>query len=141
MEYLFKKGLFKKYRKTQGNSLALKGNILFDKHIQQNIVHQERFYIKHTTYDKEHLLHQIILQTLQLLQTVNTNVSLNSRIGNLLLNFPEVKTITITEALFKKVIFNRKNKDYKEAIEIAKLLLNYHPDLSNGQNNVLAFNV
>lgn len=139
VEYLFNKGLIKKYRKTQGNSFALKGNILFGKHIQQNLVHQERFYIKHSTYDKEHLLHQILLQTLQLLQIVNTNVTLNSRIGNLLLNFPEMIDIKISELLFNKVVFNRKTEEYKNAIEISKLLLlNYHPDLSNGHNHILA---
>lgn len=139
VEYLFNKGLFKKYRKTQGNSLSLKGSILFNKHIQQNIVHQERFFIKYSTYDKEHLLHQIILQTLQLLQKVNVDLNLNSRIGKLLLDFPEMKTVNISETLFMKINFNRKNEDYKNAIEISRLLLlNYHPDLSNGQNNVLA---
>ena len=139
LEYLINKGLVKKYRKTQGNKLALKGNILFGKHIQENIVHQERFYIRHTTYDKEHLLHQILFKTLHLLQSINTNTALNSRVGNLLLNFPEMKEIKITEALFDKVVFNRKTVEYKNAIEISRLLLlNYHPDLSNGQNNVLA---
>ena len=139
IEYLFNKGLIKKYRKTEGNSLSLKGNILFGKHLQKNLIHQERFYIKQSSYDREHLLHQIIYKTLLLLKRINTNVGLNSRIGNLLLNFPEMADIKITEATFNKITLNRKTEDYKNAIEIARLLLlNYHPDLSNGQNNVLA---
>lgn len=139
VEYLFNKGLIKKYRKTESNSFALKGNILFRKHIQENLIHKERFYIQHTTYDNQHLIHQILYKTLRVLKRINVNVVLNSRIGNLLLNFPELKDVKVTEATFNKINFNRKTDPYKNAIEIARLLLlSYHPDLSSGQNNVLA---
>ncbi len=139
MEYLFNKGLIKKYRKTESNTFALKGNILFGKHIQQNLVHQERIYVRHTTFDKEHILHQILYKTLQLLAQINTNIVLKSRIGNLLLNFPEIRNIKILEPTFNKIVYNRKTEEYKNAIAISRLLLlNYHPDLSKGQNNVLA---
>jgi 5-methylcytosine-specific restriction enzyme subunit McrC len=139
VEYLFNKGLIKKYRKKEANTLALKGNLLFGKHIQQNLVHQERFYVSHATFDKTHTLHQILYKTLQLLHRINTNVSLKSRIGNLLLHFPEMDDIKVTGATFNKLVLNRKTESYKNAISIARLLLlKYHPDVSKGQNNVLA---
>lgn len=139
VEYLFNKGLIKKYRKVERNGFALKGNILFGKHIQKNIVHKERFYTRQSTYDKIHLLHQIIYKALLLLQRVNTNVLLKSRIGSLLLDFPEMKNIQVNESTFSKFNYNRKSEPYKNAIEIARLLLlNYHPDLSKGSNHVLA---
>ena len=139
VEYLFHKGLIKKYRKTEGNKFALKGSLLFSKHLQQNLVHQERFYVRHSIYDQEHLLHQLLYKTLLLLKRINTNMALKSRIGALLLHFPEMKNLTVTEATFNKIVYNRKTESYQQVMKIVRLLLlNYHPDLSRGQNDVLA---
>ena len=86
VEYLMHLGLIKKYRKTEGNSFALKGNLLFAQQIQKNLVHQERFYVRKNTYDSQHQLHQILYKTILLLKQINTNPSLQSKIGSLLLN-------------------------------------------------------
>lgn len=138
-EYLLHRGLVKKYRKTAGNLNALKGSLQFSKQISKNLVHKERFYSKHSTYDTEHLLHIILYKTLQVLQRTNTNSALVGRINALLLNFPEMPNQKITESVFDKLQFNRKTMGYQKAIEFARLiLLHYHPDLSKGRDNVLA---
>lgn len=139
VEYLLRTGLIKRYRKKEGNVFALKGNLKFNKHMQQNLVHQERFYTNHSIYDVQHTLHCILYKTIWLLKQINTDAGLHSRLGALSLHFPEMPDITVSEETFKKIIYSRKNQQYKTSIEIAKLiLLKYHPDIRLGKDNVLA---
>lgn len=139
VEILLHKGLVKRYRKTEKNLPALKGKILFSKHIRQNSVHQERFYTRHTVYDYEHVLNLILYKALKLVGQVNTNALLSSRIGALLLNFPELTDIPINKELFDRVSFDRKTEGYQKAIKISQLLLlNFHPDVKSGADDVLA---
>lgn len=139
VEYLLHNGLIKQYRGKDENISVLKGRIQFAKHVSFNLTHRERFYVRHTFYDVNHNLHFILYKAICLLQQINSNVNLHSRIGALLLNFPEMPDIKVNEATFEKLQFTRKNQTYKKAIDIARLLLlQFHPDISRGKNNILA---
>lgn len=139
VESLIRHGLIKQYRSQTGNVSALKGNLNFSRHIQENLIHQERFYVYHHVYDTYHLLHFILYQTILLIKKINVNVRLISRICTLLLDFPEMPYHKITKESFKRIVYDRKNEVYRKSLEIAKfLLLQYHPDVKMGNNHVLA---
>jgi len=139
LESLIHQGLIKKYIRQEQNAKALKGKLSFTKNIQHNIIHKERFYIETTTYRVNHKLHQIIYAALQLIQRLNRNPLLASRIGNLSLNFPEQTEIKINSKTFNTITYDRKSQAYKTIIDIAELiLLNYHPDISKGPRQILA---
>lgn len=139
VEALLHKGLIKKYRSTESNINSLKGTILFSKHLNANLVHQERFYVRNTIYDREHPLNQVLYKTILLIQKINCNPALSSRIGSLLLDFPVLNDIAVSDDWFNRLTYSRKTECYRKATEIARLLLlNYHPDLAVGRNHVLA---
>ena len=135
---LLHRGLVKKYRTKTGNINALKGQLVFAKHIQNNLVNKQHFYTKHQTYDTEHLINQILLKALNVLSKICHNVWLVDRIKTLQLLFPEIKEIQITKSHFDQVKLNRKTKDYDEALKIAKMIiLNYSPDIKGGNENMI----
>ena len=136
---LIHQGLIKKYRRVEDNCAALKGKIVFPKHISKNIIHKERFFVKFTVYDHLHVLNQLLYKTLKLIKSINTNVLLQSKVTTLLMNFPGLPDIKVSENLFDNIVYNRKNESYRQAMLISRLLLlNYHPDINAGRNHVLA---
>ena len=139
VEYLLRNGLAKKYHPKEGNVTTLKGSLKFSQHIRENLTHQERFYVRYVSYDTEHKLHCILYKTIRLLKIINTDPALQSRIGTLLLNFPEMPDIQVTDEIFARINYDRKTFSYRNAINIARLLLLcYHPDIRGGHNDVLA---
>ena len=139
VEHLVRRGLVKTYISEEHNARSLKGKLSITKHLQKNIVHKERFYIQTDSYSVNHKLHQILYYTLQLLSQVNRYSILASRIGSLMLNFPDQSRLKVTPLTFERIRYDRKTIVYKKAIDIAELLsLNYHPDITRGRKNLLA---
>ena len=138
-EEIVRMGLVKKYRNIEKNCTSLKGKLLFSSQIQHNLVHKERFYTRHQIFDQENIYNQILLKALKLIPVISHTPFLKDRVYNLLLSFPELEDIKVVPTTFGNLVFNRKTADYREAIEIAAmLLLNYRPDIITGQNHVLA---
>lgn len=139
LERLLHRGLTRKYRNKEGNLHAVKGRIIFSKHIRHNAVHQERIYSAYTEFSREHLLHQVLYKALYLLGQISKAPVLQSRIARLLIDFPEQSDVKVSPALFSRIRLNRSTRHYTTVLQIARmLLLNYHPDVSRGHHDVLA---
>ena len=138
-EAILREGLLKKYRNVNSNCTALKGKLLFQKQIQINLVHKERFYTRHQVFDRENIFNQVLFKALTLIPKISQSPFLKDKVYSLLLSFPELEDINVNETTFQNLVYDRKTTRYKEAVEIAAmLLLNYRPDISTGQNHVLA---
>lgn len=138
-ETIFKHGLRKSYRSNEENLNKVKGKILFTNHIRKNAFHKERFYVAHQVFDADNTLNQILRNALLIVKSMVHNPNFNVRINKLLLSFEDVSDRSITEKTFEKLRFDRNTARYRQAINLAKLIiLRYSPDLKGGGENVLA---
>ena len=138
-EYLVHRGLIKKYRTNVGNQKSLKGKLLIHQQITRNAFHAERFYVAHSVYDRDNIFNFIIRATLECIESISLTNDLKKLAQSLLLFFPECQTHTINDGTFSQLQYDRKTAPYKRAIELARIiLLNYHPDIKGGKNNILA---
>lgn len=125
VESLLNRGLVKCYHKDDGNLKALKGKLLVGEHVSRNFIHKERFYVRYTTYDYEHVMNCLLRQALDVAAMATRNVYLRGKARSTMFNFPELKEIAVTPELFGKLVFDRKTEDYRMAIKLAKLLLQH----------------
>ncbi|WP_299060433.1 restriction endonuclease [uncultured Polaribacter sp.] len=136
---LMHQGLIKQYYKETKNVKALKGKLEFAGHISKNTIHKERFYTTHQVYDKDHLIHQILQQALDIVSHLSKGNYLYHQCKKTLLHFPDVKKIKANENTFSKIPKSRKTAPYKTALAIARLIiLNYAPNISKGSEKMLA---
>lgn len=139
LERLVHQGLSKQYYYVSGNRKAMVGQLKFQEHLTKNLIHKERFFVRHQTYAFDHLLHQILWQTLQLIPKLTVSNGLLEKVSRLQSLFPEVTQRKIHAALFQKIQYNRKTAAYRPAIELARLiLLNYSPDVRSGRQHIMA---
>jgi 5-methylcytosine-specific restriction enzyme subunit McrC len=139
VERLTHGGLVKRYRLTEGNLYKLKGRIQFPQHIRRNLLHQERIFTAHETYDRDNAFNRILKCALAIVERLAIRQSLTSRAAASLLWFEQVADARITLQTFERLAFGRNTERYRRAIQLARLIiLNYSPDLRGGREHVIA---
>lgn len=136
---LLRRGLIKQYRKETSNVKALKGKLEFAGNIRKNLVHKERFYTTHQVYDRNHLLHQILAEAIEIIEQFTRGTRLYDTCKRTQLDFPKVDSVRITKKHLDTYQLNRKSAPYAYAFELARLIiLNYSPDISAGKERMLS---
>jgi 5-methylcytosine-specific restriction enzyme subunit McrC len=141
VERLSHAGLVKKYRTTEANLYKLKGRILFRQQISKNLLHRERMYTAHQTYDRDNVFNRILKCALSLVaERLAVRTSLAARAATLSLSFEDISESRVTVETFDRLAWSRNTERYRKAIQLARLIiLNYSPDLRYGREHVLAF--
>lgn len=138
VEHLLQQGLLKQYQLEESSQSALRGKLLFAKHIRQNLVHQERFYTRYACYDEAHPLHQMIGVALTYVEQLAPNMKLKDQAGYLKSFFPEGASHIVLESL-PRLQYNRQTTRYRPVMELAYLILSHlSPTLKAGDQAGLA---
>ena len=138
-EEILHHGLVKKYKTLTGNLNSLKGKLLFSQHILKNLIHKERFYVENKVFNIENVYNQILYKALKLIPYFSSSIHIKDKVSRLLFDFPEMADIKVNIKTFDNLQWDRKTLHYKDAIDIAAmLLLNYRPDIKGGSKNMLA---
>lgn len=139
VETLIHRGLVKKYHQVKTNGTVLKGRLLIEQQIQHNSIHKERFFTQHTIYDHNNIYNGILKAALDIVQKKSVNYSIKQMAAKQMLCFEGINKWTGQETDFQKIKLDRKTDNYRYAIELARMIiLNYCPDMSAGNNAVLA---
>ncbi|TAE08880.1 MAG: hypothetical protein EAY72_13055, partial [Bacteroidetes bacterium] len=139
LEILMHRGLVKKYQRISENKKSLSGKLEISKQITTNYINLERFYVTYNQYNRNNIYNAILYKCLRTIQDLGLGLATSANVGNLLNWFPECDNIKVTEALFERLVYDRKTTAYKTCIEIAKIiLLNYYPNIKGGKSNVIA---
>lgn len=135
-DVVFRAGLVKHYHTAEGNRPALKGQLLFGQHLNQNLLHKERFFTRHQVYDRVHPLNCLLRMALKLAADLAYSAAVSARARTLLLHWPELPQVKIPQ---ERPVLNRKTEHYGPALDLALLLLRAHsPSLQQGRTQALA---
>ena len=139
VETLIHRGMIKKYHKVSQNRTSLKGKLLFSQNIKHNLVHKERFFTQAAEYDKLNVWNEMLYAALGVVFQVTSNGLIRSRAKELELYFPDWPKRTFTAGDFDRLNYDRKSEGYREAIQLAKLiLLKLNPQIQAGSTSVVA---
>lgn len=122
VETLCRRGLVKQYQRTDTNASALKGQLLFAQQVRHNLAHQERFFVRHHTYTRQHALHRLLKLALQLVPRLSQHPVVQAQSQRLLHYFADVRLTSDTVPPLPTV-YSRQTAAYRPAATIAYQLL------------------
>lgn len=139
VQELLRGGLIRKYRSFQQNEKAWKGQLNFQKQIQFNTTHQERFFIRRDRYDYSNPANRMLREALQILPRLTDNPVLKNKAYGLESAFPTLASWPFSEKGFRQILSDKAFLKYRPALELGYLILkNFQPDIRTGTHHVLA---
>lgn len=138
-EVLIRQGLVRKYNRRIETSGALSGRLHVHRQVRENIVHQERFVMERSVFEREHPINQILYSTTRVISQLAVHPLIKEKANQTGLFFDGWSDRRWLEADFERIRLDRRTERYRRALELAKyILLNIHPDVRSGGSPMLA---
>ena len=123
MSKLIQKGLKQEYRAIEENSFFLKGKLLFQKHISQNFIHPERFFVSYDIFSENREENKLLKSTIQLLLKKSKYQKNISRLQKYLFIFNEIHESKNIISDFSKIKISRDMNNYIQPLQWAEIFL------------------
>lgn len=120
---LVKHGIKSAYVEQEDNLNFYKGKLQVSKHIRENIVHQERFYVSYDEFHPNRAENRIVKSTLLKLQKITGSAENSKEIRQLLTAFEMVAPSNNYQKDFSNIIIDRNTTDYKRLMMWSKVFL------------------
>ena len=132
-------GVSKFYMETEENLYRLKGKIVFNKHIQKNAAHKEKFFVKYQSFSEDIPLNRIFKAACNNLLKITSSAKSQEKLKHCLLLLCDVRNVNITIDDFNKISMNRQNERFNEVFTFCKLILsNQSPTASSGREKTFS---
>lgn len=120
---LVKRGLRSDYEKVEGNLKSYKGKLLVSRQLRENLVHQERFYVRYQKFTRNRAENRLIKTTLLRLKKAASREKQIQEIRNLLPVFEEIPVSSNIRNDFEKVRADQNSREYEQIIQWSKVFL------------------
>lgn len=120
---LVKRGIKSAYVHQEDNLRYYKGKLQVNKHIKENLVHMERFYVAYDEFHYNRAENKLVKATLLKLQKLTSSGENSKEIKQLLTAFEIVEPSVNFQKDFSKVHIDRNTQDYKILMQWSKVFL------------------
>lgn len=132
-------GLVRQYLLHASNQNALRGRLLFNEQLIRNLIRKDRFFTASQNYTRDNVFNQILCKALMIVGKIAGASTLRKEAAMLCLQMEDISEKDFTPYSFSRLKYDRTNERYRDAINLAELIiLNYLPDLQGGNRSVLA---
>lgn len=125
VKLLLQRGLRCDYISIESNHNVLKGRLLFNEHLRQNLIHKERFFTASDEFSANIAPNRLLKTTLLFLANQGFSPRTQSQILALLLYFDEIDEAQNIEADFSACPNSRHFKAYKNLLAWCKVFLKH----------------
>lgn len=123
LKHLVKKGIKSSYVRVEDNLNFYKGKLLCNKHIKQNMIHHECFYVEYDDYQFNSSENKLIKSTLLKLRDITSNSHNLKSIRRFLGYFEQISTSKNYDEDFSKIVIDRNTKHYEILMKWSRIFL------------------
>jgi 5-methylcytosine-specific restriction enzyme subunit McrC len=120
---LVQKGIRSDYTQKEENSAFLKGKLLFNEHLKQNLTHKERFFVSYDEYLPNRAENRLVKATLLLLAKKSKSAKNQQRLREYLFVFDEIEASKDFKADFAKCKNDRNMRYYERSLAWCRVFL------------------